>query len=44
MLPILSALLDEVALRDRVEFDRIHVAGFNMGGYGAWELPPYAPN
>ncbi|KAI8626045.1 alpha/beta-hydrolase [Xylariaceae sp. FL1651] len=35
---ILSALLDEIVDRYRVDVDRIHVTGFSMGGYGAWDL------
>ena len=36
--PILSALLDEVLERYRVDDDRIHLTGFSMGGYGVWDL------
>lgn len=35
---ILSALLDEVVERYRIDLDRIHLTGFSMGGYGTWDL------
>ena len=31
---ILSALLDEIVERNRVDLDHMHVNGFSMGGYG----------
>lgn len=40
---ILPALLDEVVTRYRIDRDRIHVTGFSMGGYGAWDLALYSP-
>jgi predicted peptidase len=42
--PILSALLDELVQRYRIDLDRIHLTGFSMGGYGTWELALHAPN
>lgn len=41
---ILSALLDEIVERYRVDLERIHVTGFNMGGYGTWDLAMHSPN
>jgi predicted peptidase len=41
---ILSALLDEIVQRYRVDLDRIHVTGFSMGGYGTWDLALHTPN
>lgn len=41
---ILSALLDELVQRFRVDLDRIHVTGFSMGGYGTWDLGLHTPN
>lgn len=41
---ILSALLDEIVQRYRVDLDRIHVTGFSMGGYGTWELGLHTPH
>ena len=41
---ILSALLDEIVERYRVDVDRIHVTGFSMDGYGTWDLALHSPN
>ena len=41
---ILSTLLDEVVQDHRVDLDRIHLTGFSMGGYGAWDLALHTPN
>lgn len=41
---ILSALLDELVERYRVDLDRIHVTGFSMGGYGTWSLALHTPH
>jgi pimeloyl-ACP methyl ester carboxylesterase len=41
---ILSALLDEIVLHYRIDLDRIHLTGFSMGGYGAWDLATHTPN
>ncbi|ETN41080.1 uncharacterized protein HMPREF1541_03015 [Cyphellophora europaea CBS 101466] len=40
---ILSALLDEIVERYRVDMHRIHVTGFSMGGYGTWKLALHTP-
>ena len=40
---ILSALLDEVSERYRVDGERICVTGFSMGGYGTWDLGMHEP-
>jgi predicted peptidase len=34
----LSALLDNLAARYRVDQDRVYVTGLSMGGFGAWQL------
>jgi predicted peptidase len=36
--PELSALLDEVCAKYRVDTDRISVTGLSMGGFGTWAL------
>lgn len=41
---ILSALLNEVVERYRIDLDRVHVTGFSMGGYGTWTLATHSPN
>ncbi|KIW31708.1 uncharacterized protein PV07_03308 [Cladophialophora immunda] len=41
---ILSALLDEIVDRYRVDHDGIHVTGFSMGGYGTWDLAMHSPH
>ena len=41
---VLSALLDELVQRFRVDLDRIHITGFSMGGYGTWDLAMHTPN
>jgi predicted peptidase len=40
---ILSALLDEIVDRYRVDIDEIHVSGFSMGAYGTWDLAMHSP-
>ena len=40
---ILSALLDEIVDRYRIDLNRIHVTGFSMGGYGTWDLAMHSP-
>ncbi|KAJ9607556.1 hypothetical protein H2200_007634 [Cladophialophora chaetospira] len=40
---VLSALLDEIVERYRVDADRIHITGFSMGGYGTWDLALHSP-
>ncbi|EXJ71343.1 uncharacterized protein A1O5_05149 [Cladophialophora psammophila CBS 110553] len=41
---VLSALLDEIVDRYRVDPDRIHVTGFSVGGYGTWDLAMHSPH
>ncbi len=41
---ILSALLDEVLARYRIDANRIHLTGFSMGGYGVWDLALREPH
>jgi predicted peptidase len=41
---VLSALLDEIEDRFRVDVDNIHVTGFSMGGYGTWDLGMHSPH
>jgi predicted peptidase len=40
---VLTALLDDVALKYRVDTNRIYVTGLSMGGYGAWALATEHP-
>ncbi|KAF1959473.1 alpha/beta-hydrolase [Byssothecium circinans] len=40
---ILSALLDEIQERYRVDVERVCVTGFSMGGYGTWDLGMHEP-
>lgn len=40
---VLSALLDEVEERYRVDVERVVVTGFSMGGYGTWKLGMHSP-
>lgn len=35
---VLSALLDEISERYRVDADRVYVTGLSMGGFGTWAL------
>lgn len=39
----LSALLDEVVAKHKVDRDRIYVTGLSMGGFGTWALGAYTP-
>lgn len=39
----LSALLDDVIARHKVDEDRIYVTGLSMGGFGTWRLAAYSP-
>jgi predicted peptidase len=39
----LSALLDDVVEKHRVDEDRIYVTGLSMGGFGTWALAAYSP-
>jgi predicted peptidase len=39
----LTALLDEIVERYKVDRDRIYVTGLSMGGFGTWALAAYTP-
>jgi len=39
----LSAFLDEIEQKYKVDKDRIYVTGLSMGGYGTWSLAGYNP-
>lgn len=40
----LTALLDEIVAKHKVDKDRIVVTGLSMGGFGTWSLAAYTPN
>lgn len=40
----LTALLDELAQKYKVDKDRIYVTGLSMGGFGTWALAGYTPD
>jgi predicted peptidase len=40
----LTALVDEIVERYKVDQDRIYVTGLSMGGGGTWALASYTPN
>ena len=40
----LTALLDEIVERHKVDQDRIYVTGLSMGGFGTWSLAAYTPD
>ncbi len=40
----LSALLDEIGEKYKVDADRIYVTGLSMGGFGTWALAAHSPN
>ena len=40
----LTALLDEIVEKYKVDQDRIYVTGLSMGGFGTWSLAAYAPH
>lgn len=40
----LSALLDEITEKYKVDKDRICVTGLSMGGYGTWSLAAFSPD
>ncbi|NLY00710.1 MAG: prolyl oligopeptidase family serine peptidase [Rhodopirellula sp.] len=40
----LSALLDEITEKYRVDNDRVYVTGLSMGGFGTWLLAASAPD
>ena len=39
----LTALLDEVSAKYKVDADRIYLTGLSMGGFGTWTLAAYTP-
>ena len=39
----LTALVDEMIEKYKVDRDRIYVTGLSMGGFGTWSLAAYAP-
>jgi predicted peptidase len=39
----LTALLNEIEKKYRVDKDRIYVSGLSMGGFGTWSLAAYTP-
>ena len=40
----LSALLDEIAAKYKVDQDRIYLTGLSMGGFGTWALAASSPD
>lgn len=40
----LTALLDDIEKKYKVDKDRIYVTGLSMGGFGTWSLAAYTPN
>lgn len=40
----LTALLDEIVAKYKVDQDRVYVTGLSMGGFGTWTLAAYTPN
>ncbi len=40
----LTALLDEIVAKYKVDRDRISVTGLSMGGFGTWSLAAYTPD
>jgi predicted peptidase len=40
----LTALLDDVAAKYKVDEDRIYVTGLSMGGFGTWSLASHTPD
>jgi predicted peptidase len=39
----LTALLDEIVEKYKIDQDRIYLTGLSMGGFGAWSLAAYTP-
>ena len=39
----LSALLDEIVEKQKIDKDRVCVTGLSMGGFGAWSLAAHSP-
>jgi predicted peptidase len=40
----LSALLDEIESKYKVDKDRVYLTGLSMGGFGTWALAGYSPD
>lgn len=40
----LMALLDEIAMKYKVDQDRVYLTGLSMGGFGTWAWAAYQPN
>jgi predicted peptidase len=40
----LTALLDEVVSKYKVDQDRVYLTGMSMGGFGTWALAGYSPD
>lgn len=40
----LSALLDEITAKHRIDKERIYVTGLSMGGFGTWALAAHTPH
>ncbi len=40
----LTALLDEIVAKHKVDKERIYLTGLSMGGFGTWTLAAYTPN
>ena len=40
----LTALLDEIVAKYKIDQDRIYLTGMSMGGFGSWLLAAYAPD
>jgi predicted peptidase len=40
----LSALLDEITHKYKVDPDRVYLTGLSMGGFGTWALAAYSPD
>ena len=39
----LSALLDEIVEKQKIDKDRVYVTGLSMGGFGTWSLAAHSP-
>ena len=40
----LTALLDDIESKYKVDRDRVYLTGLSMGGFGTWALAAYSPN
>ena len=40
----LTALIDEIVKKHKVDQDRIYITGLSMGGFGTWRLAAFIPN